>query len=323
MPEDAKGSGSLALSARQIGSGKLEAVVSQHSKRLDHALCAVAPGLSRRLARRLIREGCVFLDGRRCRIESKAVAKGARIVLHGGATSQSKEQDGLRDSFPSDGFERIYVDDDVVVVNKAAGVQVNETESTVKRGLITRLGVKQAFLVHRLDKDTSGVMVFAQKRAVAAELAHGFRTRTVQKVYAAIVEGAPSDGWVEAPLGRDPARPRAQAVLPAGRPAKTRVRCLLSIRGLSLLEVRPVTGRTHQIRVHLSHQGAPILGDLLYGGVSAFRAGDEVVHAPRTLLHSSSLSFRLRGKRRVFVAPLPTDFLAFRSLGLAFSHFFT
>jgi 23S rRNA pseudouridine1911/1915/1917 synthase len=165
-------------------------------------------------------------------------------------------------------------------------------------------------LVHRLDRETSGVTVFARTRDAAAALAEAFRTGTPEKTYLALCARAPSppEGRVELSLGKDPARAGLRRVDPAGEPAATRYRTLRESPGGALVEARPETGRTHQIRVHLAALGAPLLGDARYGGPR--RVGEVAV--PRVMLHAARLELPhpATGARMVFEAAPPEDFRA-------------
>lgn len=273
--------------------------------RLDRVLAESLPELSRRGARRLISEGAVFLDGKRCRVASRSVGKGARLVVH---------LDGVADEQDRP-FSVVYEDERMIVVDKAPGVHVNETETTAARSLVDRLS---AVVVHRIDKGTSGLVVLAKDKATAAQLSEAFRARRVEKHYLAVCVGRPKEGLIEAPIGRDPKRPRARIVRPDGKPARTRVRVLSSAEEVSAVAAELLTGRTHQIRVHLAHLGAPILGDLVYGGPVAARVGDARVRADRPMLHAHRLNLPLDGAVLRLEAPLPVDFRALERHGLAF-----
>jgi 23S rRNA pseudouridine1911/1915/1917 synthase len=140
----------------------------------------------------------------------------------------------------------------------------------------------------------------------------------VEKTYLAITAGVPPEGTIERAIGRDPKRPRARAVRADGKPALTHVRVLARSGEAALVEASPHTGRTHQIRVHLSSAGAPIAGDLLYGGPAALRIGDAVVRPGRVLLHAFRLKLSFGGAVLQLEAPLPEDFRSLAAHGLAF-----
>ncbi|MQY67732.1 MAG: RluA family pseudouridine synthase, partial [Dehalococcoidia bacterium] len=158
-------------------------------------------------------------------------------------------------------------------------------------------------VVHRLDKDTSGVMLVAKNSAAQADLAKQFKSHSVTKAYLALVRGRlePENGIIEADIGRDPHNRKRMAVVAAGREARTEYRVIRYIGGYTLLEVMPETGRTHQIRVHLAAIGFPVVGDKVYGVKSP--------HLSRQFLHASRLGFKLpsSGEYVEFESELPED----------------
>jgi 23S rRNA pseudouridine1911/1915/1917 synthase len=158
-------------------------------------------------------------------------------------------------------------------------------------------------IVHRLDKDTSGLILVARNTAAHMNLAEQFKNRSVIKVYQALVQGhlTPLEGIIEASIGRDPRDRKRMAVISRGREARTEYRVLKYIQNYTLVEVRPRTGRTHQIRVHLAAIGFPIVGDATYGAKSQF--------LDRQFLHAFKLGFRLpsSGEFREFESELPSD----------------
>lgn len=298
---------------------QLRIEVAASGARLDRALADSAAQLSRRAVRRLIERGQVFVDGRRCAIASRTLQAGARIVVH------LEEGPSLEASLPI-----LHQTDELVVIDKPPGIAVNKTETQSARSVEEVLGAQLGtmFVVHRLDRDTSGVMVLARSKTTAVELSEAFRARTVEKAYLAICQGVPAEGWVEAPIGKDRRRPRARAVRAlqqGGQAAQTEIRLLgtaqtLTSAQLSAVEALPKTGRTHQIRVHLASLGTPIFGDTLYGGstaVSVSRNGAAVVlQATRVMLHARRLAFPHGGEMLRFDAPLPEDIQALGAVGL-------
>ena len=215
----------------------------------------------------------------------------------------------------------VHEDDHIIVVDKAPGMVVHpgagNREGTLVAALLHRFpdirGVGEAGrwgLVHRLDRDTSGLIVVARNGDAHRELSRAIRRREVGREYLALVEGtmdAPT-GTVEAPIGRDPSMPTRRSLSPTGRPATTHFETVdeLGDGAFSLLAVRLETGRTHQIRVHLSAIGHPIAGDRLYG------ASKEVPGLARTFLHAHRLTLEhpAHGETVVFEAPLPNDLQA-------------
>lgn len=236
------------------------------------------------------------------------VAKGARLVVHDGPT------------FGPPGIDVLYEDDGLVVVNKPAGWPVNETETSPRLSIVETLRDRHpdVFVVHRLDRDTTGVLVFALGRVMAERLSAAFAQRTVHKRYLALVEGQAVGERIDAAIGPDPRRPRARRVRKDGKPAQTTIEVLGTIDGVCAVEAAPRTGRTHQIRVHLAHVGTPLLGDRLYGGPTSVRIGANVWAVERPMLHAAHLLLPF-GRRRDFEAPMPDDVLAYGRHGLALS----
>ncbi|HET8542742.1 MAG TPA: RluA family pseudouridine synthase [Anaeromyxobacter sp.] len=276
-------------------------------ERIDRFIAARG-GISRGEARRALGTGGVFLDGRRCKVAGRAVREGQRVVVNlaeGGREAAAPP--------PLDRGRLLYADADVAAVDKPPGVPSQPTLTT-DRGtlpeLVSALLGAPVRLVHRLDRDTSGVTIFARTPAAAAALAAAFRDGAPEKTYLALCGRAPEprEGRLEAALGRDPARAGLRRVDPHGEPAATRFRTLRESPRAAAVEARPETGRTHQIRVHLAHLGAPLLGDARYGG--ARRVGELPI--PRVLLHARRLELDhpVTGARLVLEAAVPEDFLA-------------
>ncbi len=215
---------------------------------------------------------------------------------------------------PLDRTRLLYADEHLVAVDKPPFVPSQPTLTTDRGALpelVSALLGAPVTLVHRLDRETSGVMVLARTRAVAAALSEAFRAGTPEKVYLALTARAPSppEGRVDAPLGPDPARPGRRTVLANGEPSATRYATLRSgAAGCALVACRPETGRTHQIRAHLAHLGAPLLGDPRYGGPRRVLE----TSLPRVMLHARrlALSHPATGEAMVLEAPVPEDFLA-------------
>jgi 23S rRNA pseudouridine1911/1915/1917 synthase len=272
-------------------------------ERLDRFIAARG-AVSRGLARRAIEQGGVFLDGRRCKVASKQVRAGYEITVNleegGRAPGAGVALDATR---------LLYADEHLVAVDKPAGVPAQATLTT-DRGtlplLVSALLGEDVSLVHRLDRDTSGVTVLARTPEATIALAEAFRAGTPEKTYLALCARPPSppEGRLEAAIGKDPRRAGLRQVSPGGDAAATRYRTLAT-GWAALVEARPETGRTHQIRVHLAHLGAPLLGDPKYGGPRMVGA----VSVPRVMLHARRLALLhpVSGVPLVFEAPVPED----------------
>lgn len=215
-------------------------------------------------------------------------------------------------------LEVIYEDKDSVVINKPAGVLTHSKgalnlESTVASFVQDKITDKEltgnrAGIIHRLDRGTSGVIICAKNVPAQKWLQKQFSARQAKKTYLAIVEGSPQppEAVIDAPIGRNPKRPQTFSVLPSGKPAQTEYRTLKTLKKAnniySLIELKPLTGRTHQIRVHLAYIGYPVFGDNVYG---------KEPNGP-LYLHAHKLELTLpSGERREFIAPIPKLFKDF------------
>jgi 23S rRNA pseudouridine1911/1915/1917 synthase len=279
-------------------------------ERLDRFVAAAVPVLSRSFVQQLIeRESVTVNDGV---VRSSYVLRpGDRIDVR----IPTAEPIGLAaESIP---LQVVYEDADVVVIDKPAGMVVHPApghpRGTLVNALLARYPDMQVGadlrpgIVHRLDRDTSGLMVVARHDAAMHALSDQQRARTMEKIYLAVVEGRWKEaaGTIDAPVGRHHSDRLRMAVTTRGRPARTHFRVLEELGQYSLMEVRLETGRTHQIRVHMQHLQRPVLGDPVYGSRHPrARFGLE-----RQFLHAHRLGFRLphTGEWREFVAPLPAD----------------
>jgi 23S rRNA pseudouridine1911/1915/1917 synthase len=281
-------------------------------ERLDAALARMF-GLSRARAAELIGAGDVLLDG-------QPAAKSDR-VLAGAALSLTlpPPRDAAPKPEPVPGLAIVYEDDDIVVVDKPRGVAAHPTPGwtgpTVLGGLLaaghtvaTSGAAERQGIVHRLDANTTGVMVVAKSEHAYSVMKQAFRDRTVSKTYHALVQGHPDPlrGTIDAPIGRHPSGDGRFAVVADGRPSVTHYDTIEAFRAASLVTIGLETGRTHQIRVHMAAVRHPCAGDLLYGAdpVLAARLG-----LTRQWLHAVSLSFEHPdGSRQVsFDSPYPAD----------------
>lgn len=276
-------------------------------KRLDKAIATILD-VSRARAKELIERG-VTIDGK---------PGSPRTPVRAGATLISPRpefEDALQPE-PVD-FDVLHEDDHVIVVGKPAGLVVHpgsgQRAGTLAAGLLHRypeiegVGVANRWgLVHRLDKNTSGALIVARTQPAFEHLSRQIRQRRVGRSYLALVDGIPRSptGTIDAPIGRDPDKPTRRAVLRGGKPARTHfaLREEFVSANCALLELKLETGRTHQIRVHLSAIGHPVIGDRTYGKKTA-------VEAPRTFLHAWAVEFAHPADyRNVRVeCPLPGD----------------
>ncbi|RMG17256.1 MAG: RluA family pseudouridine synthase [Deltaproteobacteria bacterium] len=278
--------------------------------RLDQVLARRTP-LSRRRARALLQAGAVFVDRRRVKVASRPVRSGQRVEV----TLEARGAAPLAAAEPLEAHRILHSDPHLLFVDKPAGTPaqpgLDGTAASLPARLEALLG-QRVYPVHRLDRDTTGVTVLARTRRAERALGAAFRRREVEKVYLALSVGVPevASGRIEAPLGPDPGAPGCVRVSPSGRAAETAYRVLRRWGGFSLLELRPLTGRTHQIRAHLAHLGHPIAGDRRYGGPAHFTAeSGQRLDFERPLLHALHLEVPhpLTGDRVGSEAPLPAD----------------
>jgi len=296
-------------------------VVDRSGERLDVLIARVLPGLSRARAQRLIGLGLVSLDGR----PAKA---GARLKLNQvvEVNLPPPEPSGLEPEAMD--LEVVYEDEHLLVINKPPGLVVHPApghpSGTLVNALLARCpdlkgvgGVQRPGIVHRLDKDTSGLLIVAKDDPTHRSLSRALKRREVSKTYLALVLGLPKwrEKEVRAAIGRHPVQRKKMAVRPEGREAVSRFRLKEGLKGpLSLLEVDLLTGRTHQIRVHAAYLGHPLAGDPLYGSRSrearlSGPARGLVTAAGRQLLHAWRLEFEhpLKGLRLSLTAEPPAD----------------
>jgi len=294
---------------------------SAGGERLDIFLADQIQEISRSRIKVLIADGLVQIEGVRAKAGQR-LKSGQNVTL---TVPPVKPLELLPDSEVR--FEVLFQDNDLIVINKPPGLVVHPAaghhSGTLVHGLLALCpdllesgGQARPGIVHRLDKDTSGVMVAAKNDRAHRNLVDQFKGGAVQKVYLALCRGWPSvdRGEVDAPIGRHPIRRKEMSVRTrSGRPALTRWEVLRRFRpGVSLVKLHLLTGRTHQIRVHLASIGFPVLGDSVYG-VSA--AGLKDGGGPlkglikRQMLHSQCLGFLhpQTGRQMVFEAPLPDD----------------
>jgi 23S rRNA pseudouridine1911/1915/1917 synthase len=285
----------------------------------------LAPEYSRSQVARMIKAGLVTVNGAAARASS-GVRSGDRVEVAAPPAGVLPDPSTLQEGDAPD-VQVIFADDEMIVVNKPAGMTVHPAPGhpagTLVDALLVRFpelavmaepdGVLRPGIVHRLDKDTSGVMVVARTPFARTSLSRQFKDRSVRKIYVAMVKGSVARDRVtiERPVGRHPIERKRMSIRShAPRDAVSHVSVLARFDDASLVRVKPDTGRMHQIRVHLASLGHPCLGDPLYGGKSV----DGFFH--RQALHALALSIEhpRSGERLEFIAPLPDDFLEFLKL---------
>ena len=291
--------------------------------RLDRLLADHVPALSRSRLKNLIETGRVSIAGETITEPGYRVKPGQAVML---IIPPPVDETPRAQAIP---LQVAYEDDDLIVVDKPAGLVVHPAPGNPDRTLVNALlahcgaslsgigGVRRPGIVHRLDKDTSGLMVAAKNDAAHHGLSAQFAARRLSRTYRAVVWGVPrpATGRIAGAIGRDPRNRKRMAVREnGGKPAVTHYRVLNPLDPLwSLVECRLETGRTHQIRVHMAHRGHPLVGDTLYGGARR-RGIDERVRkrlalCPRQALHAAALSFvhPVSGAALAFESPLPDD----------------
>lgn len=288
--------------------------VTEGGERIDKYLAEALSDLSRSAIQRLIDEGEVTLNEEVPKA-SADVAAGDEIVVR---VPPPEPVEMVPQDLPLD---VLHEDADIIVVNKHAGRVVHpgagHPDGTLANAILGHCpdlrgvgGKLRPGIVHRLDKDTSGVLVVAKHDAAIRDLQRQFKHRTVEKTYVALLIGdlAEPEGFIEAPVGRHPARRQRMAVVPGGKMARTRWSVAQRLRDAdrrryTLVEVGLLTGRTHQIRVHFHWLGYPLVGDETYG------PRRDPLAAPRQFLHARDLTLThpITGERMTFTAPLPDD----------------
>ena len=256
--------------------------------RLDVLMTEVFRSYNRSTLQKFIRNGFVTVDGKIIKKPNQRILRGLRIELN--------VPDKLKNSDVEP--EIIYEDEDVIVFNKPVGLLSEAKGEYCPERTLADFG----FVAHRLDRDTSGVVIMAKNEAVQQFLKKQFQDRTTKKTYFAVIEGRPKldEARIDLPLARDLKRPTTFRVDPNGKQAETFYKVVKTNGDYSLVELRPTTGRTHQLRVHMQYLGHPILGDPVYGEKKA----------DRLFLHANKLEITLpSGERKIFEAKTPEEFL--------------
>jgi 23S rRNA pseudouridine1911/1915/1917 synthase len=289
--------------------------------RLDRIVTAHFPDLSRTRVQELIAEGLVLLNGKPAKDSHKVHASDVIRVV-------PQERPALRAEAEAIPLDVLYEDEDIIAINKPAGMSVHAGAGNSHGTLVNALlGRGQALsqpgdplrpgIVHRLDKETSGILLVAKNDFAHAKLSEAFRQRAIRKIYVALVQGSMEEerGRIELAIARDPNRrtrmtAKRATLLPNSRPARTDWRVLAKIDSTSLLEIQLHTGRTHQIRVHFSALRHPVVGDTLYGAAGQLHVGRTTLSSlGRNFLHAARIGFAQphTGKIMELSAPLPSE----------------
>jgi len=283
-------------------------VADETGVRLDSFISRKHPQLSRTFAQKLIAESCITVNGKAAKASQKLdIGDSIDIRIPPPEPSHLAAED-----IP---LNIVYEDNDLLVIDKPAGLIVHPAPGNPNHTLVNAVlahfpdlprggdDLLRPGIVHRLDKDTSGLIIVAKNRQALKNLSSQFKARCVTKIYLVLVKGhlSPQKGFIEAPIGRSPRNRQRMAVVEKGKEARTEYRVIRYINDCSLLEVRLETGRTHQIRVHLAAIGYPVMGDATYGVKST--------HLSRQFVHAHRLGFRLPsgGKYVEFESLLPPE----------------
>jgi 23S rRNA pseudouridine1911/1915/1917 synthase len=282
------------------------------SQRLDKYLVDQFPDFSRSRLQSFIRGGMVSVDGKQVLKGGMNLEKGSEISI---SIPPVVKSDLIPEQIPLD---IIFENADLMIVNKPAGMVVHPASGHLSGTLVHAAinyvpdmegvgGEHRPGVVHRLDKDTSGLIILAKNDNAHRFLQDQFRKRSIHKTYYALTDGFPPTptGRVEAPIGRDPSHRKQMAIVPIsrGRESVTEYKVIEKFEQHALIAAYPHTGRTHQIRLHLAFLGCPIVGDRVYGHRKQF------LDADRQMLHAAQIEFILPGESspKIFQAPIPDD----------------
>ena len=283
-------------------------VITDQTGRIDKVLTSLEPEITRSQLKNLINDGHVTVNGQAVKPKYKVQA-GDKISL---VKPEPQSLELTPENIPLD---IVYEDDDVIVVNKPQGMVVHPAPGHPNHTLVNALlyhsplstinGTFRPGIVHRIDKDTSGLLMVAKNDLAHQSLAEQLRNKTNKREYLALVYGQikEDEGTIDAPLGRNPQDRKKQAVVKSGRHAVTHFKVMKRYDNFTLVKCILETGRTHQIRVHMKYIGHPLVGDPLYGP-------RKVIGKDGQFLHAALLGFKhpRTGKELVFEAPLPENF---------------
>ena len=286
--------------------------IEETGQRLDAFLALALPDVTRNRLQQLLEAGCVRMADGSIPKKNRKVASGERYTV---TLPEASPVELLAEDLPLD---IVYEDAELIVLNKPKDMVVHPAPGHSSGTLVNALlyhcgdslsgigGQQRPGIVHRLDKDTSGLMLAAKTDRAHQSLSAQLSDRSLSRVYQALLRGTPrqSEGVVDAPIGRHPTDRKRMAVsVKNGRPARTRYQVLESFPGFSLVQCRLETGRTHQIRVHMAHIGHPVAGDTVYGGGS-------VLGLDSQCLHAKAIRFRhpVSGEEMAFESELPLQF---------------
>lgn len=297
--------------------------ITAEGGRLDAYISAAEPSVSRSAAARLCEEGSITVNGKAVK-KNYILRQGDRVELTLPEPVPDKAQ-------PQDiPLDIVYEDDDIIVINKPQGMVVHPAAGNADGTLVNALlhhcgdslsgigGVSRPGIVHRIDKDTAGLLVVAKNDAAHLSLSDQLQRHEVSRIYSAIVIGTPreQEGTVDAPLGRDDRDRKRMAVIKdpsrSSKEAVTHYTVLESYSGFSLVRCRLETGRTHQIRVHMSYIGHPLMGDVTYGGgrTQFEKTHSKYINGQCLFAGELSLTHPRSGQRMTFTVPRPHNFEA-------------
>lgn len=295
-------------------SKKIEVTAEHEGERIDAFVSGVCEDISRSLAQALIKEEKILLDGNTVKVSTKVHEK--QIIEVPVNTEKEIDNSLIAEDIPID---IIYEDEDILVINKPKNMVVHpavgNTSGTLVNAVLgkTKLsdynGDFRPGIVHRLDKDTTGVLVIAKNNVAHQKIAEQIQNRETKKIYIALVRGVikEDNGVIDLPIGRHPTDRKKMAVVKDGKQALTHFKVLKRLDGFTLVEVELKTGRTHQIRVHMAHIGHPIVGDQVYSN------GKNPFGSTSQMLHAYKLGFKhpRTGEWMEFTAPLPEELRSF------------